>query len=381
MPEEFTVTPWEVKGEIDYEKLIRRFGTQRVDRELLGRIRSLAGELHPFLSRGIFYSHRDLDWILDEYERGNPFYLYTGRGPSSNVHVGHMLPWVFTKWLQDTLDVKLYFQITDDEKFLFRDFDSLRDSTAVGYDNILDVIALGFDPERTKVIVDSQIIGKLYPIALQVARKITFSTVKAVFGFTASNNIGEIFYTSMQAVPAFLETAIQGRMVPCLIPCGIDQDPHFRVARDVAPGLNYPKPALIHNKLMPSLGGMGAKMSASVPSSAIFVTDDEKTARAAVMNSVTGGRATVEEQRKYGANPDICPIYFHYANFFEMDEGHLKVVEETCRSGARLCGDCKAELADKVVSFLARHQEAREAARDRVEEFVLKDEDLPELAG
>lgn len=380
MAEEFTVTPWEVTGKIDYQRLIDQFGTEPVTSDLLDRLEGLAGELHPFLTRGIFYSHRDLDWILDEYEKGNPFYLYTGRGPSSDVHVGHLLPWVFTKWLQDTLDVKLYFQITDDEKFLFRDFESLEESTAVGYENVLDMIALGFDPEKTKFLIDSQVIRRFYPLALQAARKINFSTVRAVFGFTPSNNIGEIFYTSIQTVPAFLESALQGKTVPCLIPCGIDQDPHFRITRDVAPGLGFPKPALIHNKLMPSLKGMDAKMSASVPESAIFVTDDEATARKSIRDAVTGGGATVEEHRKYGGNPDICPVYHHYAYFFEMDDDHLKEVYDTCRSGARLCGDCKAELADKVVGFLADHQEAREAARERVEEFVLRDEDLPNLA-
>ena len=35
----------------------------------------------------------------NEYEKGNKFYLYTGRGPSENVHIGHLVPWVFTKYL------------------------------------------------------------------------------------------------------------------------------------------------------------------------------------------------------------------------------------------------------------------------------------------
>lgn len=373
------VTPWEVKGEIDYNRLIQQFGTRALDEELLERLRSQAGELHPFFTRHIFYSHRDLDWILDEYEAGNPFYLYTGRGPSSEVHVGHLMPWVLTKWMQDTLGATLYFQLTDDEKFLFRGFETLGESHQVGVENALDIVALGFDPAKTRIIFDSDLIRWMYPLVLQVARRITFSTVKAVFGFTASNNIGEIFYTSIQAVPAFLESAIQGKSVPCLIPCGIDQDPHFRIARDVAPGLGYPKPALLHNKLMPSLKGMGAKMSASDPSSAIFVTDTPDTARQSIMNAVTGGGATVEEHRRNGGKPDICPIFHHYAYFFEMDDEHLQEVNDTCRSGNRLCGECKEELADKVLSFLETHQARREEARDRLDDFLLKDGDLPEL--
>lgn len=47
---------------------------------LLCRIEKLTGKpAHPFLKRGIFFAHRDLQEILDCYEKGIPFYLYTGR--------------------------------------------------------------------------------------------------------------------------------------------------------------------------------------------------------------------------------------------------------------------------------------------------------------
>lgn len=40
---------------------------------------------------------RDLNTILDRYEQGKPFYLYTGRGPSSDsMHLGHLIPFMFT---------------------------------------------------------------------------------------------------------------------------------------------------------------------------------------------------------------------------------------------------------------------------------------------
>jgi len=208
---------------------------------------------------------------------------------------------------------------------------------------------------------------------VEVAKRITYSTTQAVFGFENANNIGEIFYTSIQAAPAFLPTVEEGKDVPVLIPCGIDQDPHFRVARDVAPKLGYPKPALIHNKLLPSLLGPGGKMSASIPESSIFTTDTEAQAKKKVMNAFTGGRATVEEQRRLGANPYICSIFAQYNYIFEPDDGHLAEVERTCKSGERLCGDCKAELWDKIRPWLKAHHAAREKAKDRVEEFVIRD--------
>src|SRR5947208_3713081 len=158
LPEDFVVTPWDVKGQVDYDRLVTQFGTQRLTPDLLEQIRRIAGELHPMLRRGVFYSHRDLDWILREYGKGNRFSLYTGRGPSSGIHIGHMLPWFFAKWLQEKFRATLYFQITDDEKFLFKDFDNLEEATKVGYDNILDIIAMGFDPKLTRIFLDTEYI-------------------------------------------------------------------------------------------------------------------------------------------------------------------------------------------------------------------------------
>ena len=56
------------------------------------------------------------------YEAGKPFYLYTGRGPSSEaLHAGHLIPFVITQWLQEAFDVPCVIQMTDDEKFLWKD--------------------------------------------------------------------------------------------------------------------------------------------------------------------------------------------------------------------------------------------------------------------
>src|SRR3989344_9030475 len=114
------VTPWEVKGDIDYSKAIKEFGTEPIDEALLKRIKKHTGEAHHMLRRKIFFSHRDMGWLLDEYEKGNKFFLYTGRAPSGHIHLGHLQPWIFTKWLQDKFNVELWFQFPDEEKFLFK---------------------------------------------------------------------------------------------------------------------------------------------------------------------------------------------------------------------------------------------------------------------
>lgn len=368
----FVVTPWKVSGDVDYDKLVEKFGTDRIDDGLISRIKKHTGTVHPMLRRNIFYSHRDLDRVLTEQENGNPFVLYTGRGPSGDTHLGHLMPWMFTKHLQDAFGSKLLFQLTDDEKFMFSEKLSQKNVKKHAYENALDFIALGFDPKKTEIFIDTEYIKSLYKIAIKVAKRTTFSTTKAVFGFNNSTNIGLIFFTSLQSAPAFIESERQGKAVPCLIPCAIDQDPHFRITRDAAPHLGYPKPALVHCKFFPSLAGSD-KMSASDPQSSIYTTDSPTDAKKKIKKAFTGGRETVEEQRRKGGNPLICSVYQYLAYVFEEDDKALLEQVERCRSGDLLCGEHKEYLAEKVEKFLISHQEKREKAKDTIEEFMVRD--------
>lgn len=63
----------------------------------------------------------------------------------------------------------------------------------------------------------------------------------------------------------------------------IFKDPYFRMTRDVAPRMNCLKPALIHSTFFPALQGAQTKMSASDPTSSIFVTDSDKQIKDKVM--------------------------------------------------------------------------------------------------
>jgi tryptophanyl-tRNA synthetase len=368
---EMVVTPWEVRGKVDYERLIREFGTQPLTNELLQRLAKYTGSLHIQLRRKLFFSHRDLDTVLDLYEKGTKFVLYTGRGPSGPVHIGHLVPWIFTKHLQDAFDTRLYFQMTDDEKFLVDDERMLAETTETGYDNALDLVALGFEPKNTFIIYDVQDIDLLYDIALEVAKRITYSTAKATFGFQESTNLGWVFWPAVQAVPCFIHKKLTGENVPALIPAAIDQDPYWRITRDIAPRLGYFKPAQIHNRFLPGLG-IGGKMSASEPDTAIFTVDPPDIVKRKVWNAFTGGKGTVAEQRTEGANPDVCSVYQYFLYLFEEDDKKLAERERQCKTGGILCGECKKDLTERINRFLAEHQKRRERARDKIEKYHVK---------
>ncbi len=366
-----TINPYEVEGLIDYDRLIAEFGIKKLTPDLLERMKKKAGGIHHLLRRGIFFAHRDLKWALDEYDKGNKFFLYTGCGPSGPLHLGHLTTWVFTKWLQDTFDVELWFQFTDDEKFLFKNktYDEIQKWT---YENMLDAIAIGFDPKKTFFLHDTKHAGIMYPEAIKVAKKITFSTIKSAFGFTDSNNIGSIFYTSMQTVPAFLPNVLRNEKRPCLIPLGVDQDPHFRISRDVVEKLGHHKPAIIHGKMMCPLEGAQGKMASTDPDKAILTTDNPEMVKKKInKHAFSGGQVSIEEHRKLGGNPDIDVPYL-WLQYFEEDDAKLKQIHDDYKSGKMLTGEIKQILIDKINAFLAEHQKRREAAKKRIDEFMYK---------
>ena len=366
--DEFVVTPWHVEGDIDYDKLIKQFGTQKISNEILTKLQKITGEDHFMLRRGIFFSHRDLNLILNNYEKGNEFFLYTGRGPSGHTHIGHLVPWVFAKWLQDKFNVNMYFQLTDDEKFFSKQNLSLEQTSNFALENALDFIALGFNPKKTKIIIDTKNIKTLYPIAAEVAKKINFSNTKAVFGFTNETNLGMIFYTSLQSAPCFIEDK------PVLIPLGVDQDPHFRITRDVAQKINKVKPALIHNIMIPSLLGPGGKMSASDEKSTIYTTDSPEQVKKKINKyAFSGGQPDIDEHRKIGGDPDIDVSYQYLRILFEPDDVKLKKIYDDYKSGKMLTGELKAILIEKINNFLSLHQEKREEARKNIDAYMMKD--------
>ncbi|TFY74407.1 hypothetical protein EWM64_g9605 [Hericium alpestre] len=381
------VTPWDVEGAvasdgrqlaIDYDRLISQFGTRRVDTAILEKFERLTGRKpHILLRRGMFFSHREFDKILDRYEQGKPFFLYTGRGPSSDsMHMGHMIPFVFTKWLQDVFDVPLVIQLTDDEKFLFKHELKPEQTYKFAFQNAKDIIAVGFKLEKTFIFSDYDYVGgAFYRNISKISRQITLNQAKATFGFGDSDNIGKIHFTAIQAAPSFSNSFphIYGETtnVPCLIPCAIDQDPYFRLTRDVAQKLKYQKPALLHAKFFPALQGPQTKMSASDPNSSIFMTDTPGQIKNKInKHGFSGGKETEEEHRRLGGDTEV-DVSYQYLSFFLEDDEELERTGKEYRAGTLLTGQLKAKCIHLLQEFVKGFQDRRaNVSDDEVRAFM-----------
>ena len=365
--EEFKVTPWEVSGEVNYEKLIKQFGTTLIS----DKIQKKLDKCHPLLRRGIYFSHRDFDKWIEAHEKGKRVSVITGRGPSEKMHLGHLIPFLVARSLQEEFNCEVFIPISDDEKFYVKEGLSFEQSIEYSRDNILDLIALGFKPGKTFIFEDF-VYTNIYRYAAQVAKRMTYSTAKAAFGLKPENNVGWSFYPAMQAAHILFPQFTRGKHIS-VVPVGIDQDPFIRLTRDIAThsDFNLDKPAALHAKFIPSLQG-GAKMSSS-GEGVIFLSDSpEEVKRKINKYAFSGGQATIEEHRKLGGNPDIDVSFQYLKMFFEPDDKKLEKIEKDYKSGKLLTGELKAILIEKINIFLKEHQKKKEEAKKQLDKFIFK---------
>lgn len=185
---ETKITPWEVKGKVDYNLQIKQFGTTALDGAMIKRWEKVTKmKIHRFIRRGLVFSHQDVDVLLNCIEQGIPVYIYTGRGPSSDsMHIGHLVPFKLARYLQQALNCIVIIQMSDDEKYLFKNGTgsmNLDKYRRYSYDNARDIIACGFDLEKTLIFSNLEHnAGELYQNNVMIMGSINMSTIKATFG-------------------------------------------------------------------------------------------------------------------------------------------------------------------------------------------------------
>lgn len=244
-------------------------------------------------------------------------------------------------------------------------------------ENAKDIIAMGFDVNKTFIFSNLNYMGQrpaFYQNIIRIQKCVTFNQVKGIFGFGDSDPIGKIGFPAAQAAPAFSTTfpdIFGSQKVQCLIPCAIDQDPYFRMTRDVAPRLGFPKPALMHSTFFPALQGAKSKMSASDQNSAIFLTDTPKQIKTKInKHAFSGGRATLEEHREFGGNPEI-DVPFQLMKFFLEDDEQLEKIRVGYSKGEILSGEIKKLAIDTLQPIVTAHQLQRKNVTNEIlEQFM-----------
>ncbi|HLQ03722.1 MAG TPA: tryptophan--tRNA ligase [Nitrososphaerales archaeon] len=365
--EEQELDPWGSGVIKDYGRLQAEFGIQGIDR-LLPRFKKLS----PHLSRGIDFGQRDLGRILDAIDSNKPFAVMSGIKPDGTFHLGNKMTaddMVFFQSLSRKATV--FYAIADVEAYCDNGI-SFQESSKMAVQNVADILALGLDPARTVAYMQSEEMRVMRLMTI-FSRGITNNTLRAVYG---ERPIGLYISALVQAGDILMPQLQEfGGPKPVLVPVGADQDPHIRLTRDLATRYHdefgFIPPSSIYHRLEMALTG-GFKMSKRDASSGFTLDEDPRSAAKKVSASFTGGRATVEEQRRLGAEADKCPVYDLYRFHFAIDDEHVRRVYDECTGGIRLCGECKQEAVALVKNYLEAHQKKRVSLMGDAQELLTK---------
>jgi tryptophanyl-tRNA synthetase len=403
---------------IETDKLFSEFGIEPISPVL-----SDLPEIPYFMKRGIVIGHRDYRQIAAAIRDRTPFHILTGFMPSGHPHLGHLMVMKEVVWHVEQ-GGNGYVTIADREAHAIRGlpWDRCRE---LGKEYLACLYALGF--KGTTYFQSKN--DRQKDLAFEAATKVNFSELVAIYGFSPETDLAHAESVITQ-VADILYPQIDRAPAPTLVPVGIDQDPHIRLTRGIAHkmrmftveerdgyisvrsknapeaamdavhkafsgskkyeghvdirgksyagvsrkvreielahgGFGFYTPSSTYHTFMPGL--TGGKMSSSIPDSIIGFFEPGATIRKKVMSGITGGRMTLEEQKRLGGEPERCSLYL--LNLFHMvsDDNELARIRRRCEQGEITCGQCKKETAERVVAFMKAFREKMDAAAEMIE--------------
>lgn len=362
---EMKVTPWEVSGPIDYEKLIQEFGLK----EVANLPKAFSSSL--LFRRGIIFAQRDFETILEAVKHKKPFAMMTGLMPSGKFHFGHKLVADQMIFYQE-LGARVYIAIADIEAYNSRlaDMKELHNTAIEEY--LVNYIALGLDLKKCDFYFQSarsknaKKSNAYYSLAGMLARHATFNEFASIYG---EINPGKMFSALLQASdmlhPQLKE--FEGPL-PTVIPVGCDQDPHIRLARDISQrtkAFSFMQLSSTYHKFLPGL--KGGKMSSSDPTSFIALSESVEDAKKKIMKyAFSGGRNSVQEHREKGGDPSIDVAFQMLKYGLEPDDKKLRKIHDDYASGSLLSGELKQLTIEKLSAFLKNHHKKRESAKKEI---------------
>jgi tryptophanyl-tRNA synthetase len=357
--------PWGHIAIENYERLLVEFGIRPIDEVL-----NSYSINHKYFTRRVIFGHRDFNQWLNVYQSNGRVAVLTGLMPSGDPHLGTAMVYEELRFFQEK-GVFVKMAIADAEAYAVRRED--RDSVVKkGLDFIAHALAWGINPDNAEFYYQTSMDSSYYRLIQLFSRKVSEAEMKAIYGDLSP---AKIMAALTQAADILhLQLDEYGGFKYVLVPVGVDQDPHLRLTRDLADRfeneLALKRPASIYHKLLRGLDG--GKMSKSRPEYAIHLTDPPDLAEKKLMNALTGGRATAEEQRRLGGEPWKCIVFELYTYHLASDENELREVYNDCVSGRVLCGQCKRRATEKLRTLLVEHQKRYYDFRNNVEKYVEK---------
>ncbi len=227
--DDVALDPWGSSSVSDYRNLFEEFGIEEFD-EVLEEVPNP----HYLMRRGVIFGHRDYRPVAEALQNDEPAAVLSGFMPTGDPHIGHKLVFDEIIWHQQQ-GADAYGLIADLEANSARGM-SWAEIDEHARDYLLSLIALGFDPEEGELYRQSTN-RELQDLAFELGAEANFSEFQAIYGFD-----GETDVSHMQSVVTQMADILYPQLEepkPTVIPVGPDQDPHVRLARDLAERMRF----------------------------------------------------------------------------------------------------------------------------------------------
>jgi len=303
--------------------------------------------------------------------------ILTGDRPTGRLHLGHYVGSLRNRVaLQD--EYECFFIIADlhtlttrpEKEYLVHLADNIRQT-------VLDYLAVGIDPDRATIFVQSAIretyeLNTLFSMLVSVPRLERLPTLKEMAKAARLEVMpfGLLGYPVLQAADILLPRAH-------LVPVGKDNESHVELTREIARRFNhlygtvFPVPRALIGEVPTLVGTDGqAKMSKSL-NNAIYLSDDAKTVERKVMSMFTDpNRVRADIPGRVEGNP-----VFIYHDAFNPDQDQVDDLKDRYRQGKVGDVEVKKKLARVLNTMLnpIRERRARFEAQTHLVEDILAD--------
>jgi tryptophanyl-tRNA synthetase len=227
--DDVALDPWGSATIDDYRKLFEQFGIEEFD-EVLPEVPNP----HYLMRRGVIFGHRDYRPVADALRAGEDAAVLSGFMPTGDPHVGHKMVFDEIIWHQQQ-GADAYGLIADLEAHAARglSWEEIDEHTE---SYLLSLLALGFDPEEGEIYRQSGN-REVQDLGFELGTKANFSELQAIYDFDGETNV-----SYMQSVVTQMADILYPQLdepKPTVIPVGPDQDPHMRLARDLAARMRF----------------------------------------------------------------------------------------------------------------------------------------------
>jgi len=354
------------------ESNIKEFGIAGLTKKYTKNYRTFKKNflwLNPLIEKEAIIGHRDYDVFIKEFENKEKSVVLSFL-PAKEMNVGFIRTTEFLK-IHQNLGLKI--------KLSFNNTETKERQKEILFNHLLNLAAFGLDIDEKKLEVYIQSNQKdVLNLAVKISGEIPLSTVNSALGLSMSESLKSVFNTFI-AVADILGNEIcsegdkegnkegnkEGKN-NVLVVSELNHDLYVRFARHVSSDIGLSKPSSIYLRSIKPLSLNGTE------NDFIYFSDSEEQIKNKIKHAITGGKESLEQQKKFGGNPDtrICAVSSLFS--FVLSEDEHKKITEKCIRGETMCGECKENCIYFFVNYIKRHNEKKEKLRDKVSDVLNK---------